>query len=122
MCTGHTLFHNDTNGNLTDGNAFAELFNWNDKTKEAKLAKVSCPLARELLGTLLSKNPERRLNVDSVLESRFFRCTDFGSDDYRVKVAELIKDEARNNEFVIEFDNNVNRSTSAMCKAVFSLE
>ena len=122
MCTGHTLFHTDANGDLADVNAFAELYHWNDETKEAKLSKVTCPLARELLRTLLSRDPKQRQDIDSALESKFFQCLNFESEDYRGKAEELKKEKSQLFDMITEFDRTVDRSTSAMCKTVFNVE
>ena len=70
MCTGVTLFHTDTHDNLV-GEAVSELYTWKRSLKNAKLSKISDPIAKNLVSQLLSKEPTLRPDIDHVLSHPF---------------------------------------------------
>jgi len=118
MCTGRTLFNTDVNGDLVDGDAMMELFIWNDKIKKAKLDMVADPLAKELLDSLLEREPERRGDIDTALDQRFFK-SDFLSDHYEVLVKQVVEKNLLAEKLSKEFNNNIDRCTSVICSSIF---
>ena len=71
LCSGETLFPCTVEDKL-DATALAALADWNDDLKFQRLAKVSDPLARNLILQLLSKDPNRRPNARDALKHPFF--------------------------------------------------
>ena len=76
MCTGISLFHVSSNGDLQDTNDFKRLHNWNLKDATKVIVKyVDDPLAQDLLTQLLVEEHKRLDSMERVLNHPFFGPT-----------------------------------------------
>lgn len=71
LVTGTTLVHGDRNDAANDVGALAEVAEWSEGAKTARLAPVRHRFAAHLLSQLLSRSPEARPSAEDVLRHPF---------------------------------------------------
>jgi len=71
LCTGCTLFHTNTEDNITGDEEIIDLYDWEAGGKERRLANVKNKLARNLISLLLNKEPSKRLQAIRVISHPF---------------------------------------------------
>lgn len=67
LFTGMSLWNSEMHGKIVDHNDILKLMDWDTEVKSLKLAYIDDDLARDLVGSLLRRDPSARADVVSVL-------------------------------------------------------
>ena len=74
LCVGEPLFPSTRDDDLASGQAMADLYEWGTKERivSARLQKVPDTAARDLIASLLQRDPSKRLSMSNALQHPFF--------------------------------------------------
>ncbi len=128
LLTGRPLFDLDRSGCFKSFESMKELFTWSDSHKLKRLADIEDSAARDLLETLLSRDPKERGTFRETLEHVFFKASKAGiaSADIAEKLEMLANNQKAQmaalekiDKATVQIDKSIKKSSQSIMKAVF---